>query len=158
MKIYNKDKTQELLHIDHTKGRLVQDKLFIRHIDKVEEQGHYETIKEYPNGGKDVKWIVDKEAVDEQDEYEDIMVFIPYTTTELAVIELQENKNWYNVYYTEHEQKYRRLQTLGKLTDEGTNPHEELIKLYEEAEIRRARIQELEKELDIVEEPSTLDS
>lgn len=27
------------------------------------EEGHYETIAEYPNGGKDVKWVVDSEAV-----------------------------------------------------------------------------------------------
>lgn len=51
---------------------------------------------------------------------------------------------WFNSYYAEHEQKYRRLHLLNKLTDEGKNPYEELVKLYEEAEIKRARIQELE--------------
>lgn len=51
---------------------------------------------------------------------------------------------WYDNYYTQHEQKYRRLHSLGKLTDEGKDPYNELINLYSEAEIKRARIQELE--------------
>lgn len=51
---------------------------------------------------------------------------------------------WFNGYYAEHEQKYRRLYTLGKLTDEGKDPYRELINLYNVAEIKRARIQELE--------------
>lgn len=52
---------------------------------------------------------------------------------------------WYDKYYTEHEQKLRRLHTLGKLTDESKDPYKELINLYKEAEIKRARIQELER-------------
>lgn len=59
-------------------------------------------------------------------------------------IELLTIKSWFNEYYPQHEQKYRRLHLLNKLTDEGKNPYEELVKLYEEAEIKRARIQELE--------------
>lgn len=53
--------------------------------------------------------------------------------------------NWFSEYYTIHEQKYRRLYTLGKLTDEGKDPYSELINLYNEAEIKRARIQQLER-------------
>lgn len=56
-------------------------------------------------------------------------------------------KLWFNDVYTIEEQKYRRLHTLGKLTDEGKDPYNELINLYNEAEIKRARIQELEREL-----------
>lgn len=67
------------------------------------------------------------------------------TPQELAQSELYELKNWYDITYTQHEQKYRRLHSLGKLTDEGANPYDELIKLYSEAEIKRARIQELER-------------
>ena len=63
---------------------------------------------------------------------------------ELAQKELLELKYWYDNYYTQHEQKYRRLHSLGKLTDEGKDPYNELINLYNEAEIKRARIQELE--------------
>lgn len=56
-------------------------------------------------------------------------------------------KLWFSDVYTIEEQKLRRLHTLGKLTDESKKPYEELIKLYNEAEIKRARIQELEREL-----------
>lgn len=59
--------------------------------------------------------------------------------------ELNNLYSWYDNYYLQHEQKYRRLHTLGRLTDEGANPYDELIKLYNEAEIKRARIQELER-------------
>ena len=56
-------------------------------------------------------------------------------------------KLWFNEDYTIGEQKLRRLHTLGKLTDDGKDPYNELINLYNEAEIKRARIQELEREL-----------
>ena len=88
MKIYNKDKTEILNDYDLTLGYLKED-IIINHIDKVEavkEQGHYETIKEYANGGKDIKWIVDVEkveAVEEQDIEEKIQVYIPYSEIEL---------------------------------------------------------------------------
>lgn len=64
---------------------------------------------------------------------------------ELAQMELLELKYWYDNYYTQHEQKYRRLHSLGKLTDIGKDPYSELINLYNEAEIKRAKIQELER-------------
>lgn len=88
MRVLNQDKTQELKDYNLNLGRLEQDKL-ITHINKVEgveEQGHYETIREYPNGGKDVKWVVDVprvEPVEEHDEVEDILIYIPYTDSEL---------------------------------------------------------------------------
>lgn len=145
MRIFNENKTIELNNIDETKGYLKADKILLKHIDKVEEQGHYETIREYANGGKDIAYVIDKPAVEEQDIYEDIKVFIPYTNNELNLIEINNLKGWYENYYTQHEQKYRRLHSLGKLTDEGKDPYNELINLYNEAEIKRARIQELER-------------
>ena len=59
--------------------------------------------------------------------------------------ELYELKWWYDKEYAQREQKLRRLHTLGKLTDEGKDPYNELITLYNVAEIKRARIQELER-------------
>ena len=53
--------------------------------------------------------------------------------------EIIEIKNWFDTYYTTNEQKYRRLHTLG-----DTTAYTKLIELYKEAEIKRARIQELE--------------
>lgn len=91
MRIFNQDKTIELSEytIDLSKGYLVNDKLFVRHyeaIPSVAEHGHYEIVKEYDNGGKDVKWVIDVpeiKAQDAYDEYEDIQVYIPYTEKEL---------------------------------------------------------------------------
>ena len=58
--------------------------------------------------------------------------------------EMEALKNWFNEYYTIQEQKLRRLHTIGKSTDDGQDPYQELIKLYNQAEINRAKIQELE--------------
>ena len=157
MKVYNKEKTQILTEYDLTKGYLIEDTITINQpeIPAVEEQFHYETIKEYENGGKDVKKVVDKAGVEYQPAKtyeEEIYVYIPFTTNELekqkAQQEYQELKEWYDIVYARKEQKYRRLHSLGKLTDEGKDPYDELINLYSEAEIKRARIQELEVLID----------
>ena len=70
-------------------GRLENDVLIthVQAVEGVEEQGHYETIKEYPNGGKDVEWVVDVpavKAVEEHDETEDIMIYVPFSESEIA--------------------------------------------------------------------------
>ena len=154
MKVYNKEKTQILSEYDLSKGYLIEDTITINQpeIQAVEEQFHYETIKEYENGGKDVKKVVDVAGVEYQPAKtyaEEIYVYIPYTTNELAKQkaqqEIQELKEWFDVEYARKEQKYRRLHSLGKLTDEDKDPYNKLIKLYNEAEIKRVRIQELER-------------
>ena len=56
-------------------------------VEEVKEVGHYEVIAEYPNGGKDVAWIIDvpgTEAKEAWDEYEDIQRYVLYTEEELA--------------------------------------------------------------------------
>lgn len=56
-------------------------------IEETKEVGHYEVIAEYPNGGKDVAWIIDVpgiEAKEAWDEYEDIQRYILYTEEELV--------------------------------------------------------------------------
>lgn len=58
--------------------------------------------------------------------------------------EMLELNNWFDGYYAVHEQKYRRLIALNKLDDDGANATDKLTALYEEAEIKRRRIQELE--------------
>ncbi|RHF40785.1 hypothetical protein DW681_12795 [Thomasclavelia ramosa] len=89
MRVFNEDKTQELKEYNLNKGHLELDKLFIRHhkaVEEIKEQWHYETIAEYPNGGKDVEKIIDvpyQAPQEEYDEYEDIYVYIPYTYEEL---------------------------------------------------------------------------
>lgn len=63
---------------------------------------------------------------------------------EEKIFEMLQLKEWFNIYYTIHEQQYRRLHTLG-----DTTAYDKLINLYEEAETKRARIQELEVELEV---------
>lgn len=56
-------------------------------VEGVEEVSHYETIAEYPNGGKDVQRVVDVpgvEAKDSWDEEEQVQVYHLYTAEELA--------------------------------------------------------------------------
>ena len=89
MKVYNQEKTQILENYDLEKGYLVNDILetILPEVKAVKEKGHYETIAEYENGGKDVKWVVDKAGVEYQPqrtETEEILVYIPYTQEELA--------------------------------------------------------------------------
>lgn len=89
MRVYNQDKTKVLTGYDLDKGYLASDKILKEILPaqaEIKEQGHYETIKEYPNGGKDVKWVVDvagQEAREETPVYEDIQVYVPYTEEEI---------------------------------------------------------------------------
>lgn len=97
MRILNEENI-EVKEPDLTKGYLKPDSLFVRHheaIEAVEEVGHYETIQEYPNGGKDVEWVVDTPAVeakDAWDEYEDIQRFVSFTEKELVTKRIDELK------------------------------------------------------------------
>lgn len=129
MKVYNEDKTKELLEYDLTKGYLKDDKLTIHHdkIEGVKEEGHYKTIKIYPNGGKDVEWIVDKKGIEEKDAYDEeisIQIYIPYTKKELEQQKLFDLKD--KLIATDYEAiKYAE----GWFTDEEYEP----IKQYRES-------------------------
>lgn len=92
MKIYtNELRTVELdpNQCDLELGRLEIKEEIIHHdaIEGVKELGHYEVIAEYPNGGKDIKWIVDTPEIEAQDAYDEVFtyqVYIPYTENYLA--------------------------------------------------------------------------
>ena len=85
----------EITNPDLDRGHLVQESVFVQHHEAVEarqEVGHYRTIAEYPNGGKDVEWVVDVpavEATEAWDEYEEIWRYILYTEEELAAKEAE---------------------------------------------------------------------
>ena len=70
---------------DKSRGYLKRDSRFLCHhpaVEAVAGKGHYKTVKEYPNGGKDVAWVVDVPSVEARqawDEYEDILRYTPYT-------------------------------------------------------------------------------
>ena len=112
-RVFNQDKTQELEEYDLTAGKLVADKLFVRHHEAVPEVvaktveekvaayqangqsveqhngTYYLVVAQYPNGGKDLEEIFPTQAVpakEAYDEYEDIYVYTLYTEAELAAI------------------------------------------------------------------------
>lgn len=83
--------------IDLDLGRLEADTRTVHHdaVEGVKEEFHYETIKEYPNGGMDVKKVVDVPGVEAMEAYDEevpIYIFIPYTDEELAAIEEEKNR------------------------------------------------------------------
>lgn len=93
MRIYNKEKTKILDNYNLNLGYLKEDIITINEpeIQGLEEQGHYETIREYKNGGKDVEWIVDVAGVEYRPARtydEEILVYVEYTKEELEEIEL----------------------------------------------------------------------
>ena len=83
---------------DPAKGRLEIQKRMHHHeaVEAVEEQGHWETVAEYPEtGGKDVQWVVDAPGVEAReawDEEETYWLYIPYTEEELAQMEADRNQ------------------------------------------------------------------
>lgn len=87
----------EVQNPDLDLGYLKNDRIFVAHHDAIEavkEEYHYETVKEYPNGGRDVKKVIDVEAVEAKeawDEYEDIQRYTLYTDEEYQ--ELHKNDN-----------------------------------------------------------------
>lgn len=53
-------------------------------------------------------------------------------------------QNWFEGYYSQHEQKYRRFIDLGIMCDDGSDPIEKLKALQLEAEEKRKKIQNFE--------------
>lgn len=74
---------------DLTKGYLKQETQTVHHdaVAGMEEVSHYETIAEYPNGGKDVRKVVDVPGVAAKDAYDEeveVQQYVMYTAEELA--------------------------------------------------------------------------
>ena len=114
MKVYNETKTQILEEYDLTKGKVIQDKieseyheatLEIPYVSAEENaqkaerehkyirvfQGYggvwYGVTRQYDNGGEDCEEIRETEYAPAKEayyDYEDILVYIPYTEEELA--------------------------------------------------------------------------
>lgn len=107
----------EVQNPDLDLGYLTNDRIFIAHHDAVEavkEVYHWETEREYPNGGRDVKKVIDVPGVEAReawDEYEDIQRYKLYTPEEYA-----ERHKYDNVPTTE-----TRITVLESTVSELTN-------------------------------------
>lgn len=94
--IYN-EQMEHIENPDLTLGYLKSGTRTEHHeaVEGVQEVWHYETVAEYPNGGKDVHKVVDVpgvEAKPAQDEEIPIQIYVPYTQEELERIEAERNK------------------------------------------------------------------
>ena len=84
---------------DGARGYLKESTRTVHHdaVEAVQEVWHYETVKEYPNGGKDVQKVIDVQgvqAVPAWDEEIPIYVYTLYTEDELAKMEAQKSDMW----------------------------------------------------------------
>ena len=82
---------------DLTLGYLTDSTEEIIHpaVEGVEEQWHWETVTEYPNGGKDVQKIIDRPGVLAREEWVEqvpIQKYIRYTAEELVAREEERKK------------------------------------------------------------------
>ena len=64
-------------------------------VEGVQAVWHYETVAEYPNGGKDIRKVVDVPGIKAQaawDEEIPIQIYVPYTQDELDRMEAERSK------------------------------------------------------------------
>ena len=106
---------------DLTLGYLTDSTEEITHpaVEGVEELFHYETVAEYPNGGRDVRKIVDRQGVQAQEEWVEqvpILKYIRYTAEELAAKEEELKKA---------EAREKLLETVAALQEDSKTLKEE---------------------------------
>ena len=97
------EKDEEVTNPDLTLGYIKEDGYNIHHdavpaVEGVMAKVHYEVVKEYPNGGKEVKEVVDvpgvepRPAIPAYDTTETINRYILYTEEELARLKAQKEE------------------------------------------------------------------
>lgn len=97
MKIIDDKTGLEIQNPDLTQGWLHDETVAVEHPaqEGVPELSHYETVAEYPNGGKDVRKIIDVPGVPAQAAWTEqvpIQRYIRYTAEELAAQEEERKK------------------------------------------------------------------
>lgn len=96
MEIYN-DAMERIENPDLTLGYLMPGTRTEHHeaVEGVTEVWHYETIAVYPNGGKDIRKVVDVPGVEAQEAWDEeipIQIYVPYTQEELDRLDEERNK------------------------------------------------------------------
>ena len=94
--IYNEN-MERIEHPDLTLGYMRPGTRTEHHeaVEGVTEVWHYETVAEYPNGGKDIRKVVDVPGVEAKaafDEEIPIHIYVAYTKEELDRMEKDRNK------------------------------------------------------------------
>ena len=142
MRIFNETKEIELTEYDLEKGYLKPDVLEVNVPEQtaVEEVSHYEVIREYPNGGKDVKKVIDVEGkpyVPAHIKREEIQIYVPYTECELKAISASREIG-------ELKQKLRDTDYKAIKYAEGVLSEDEYSETKAQRQAWRERINELE--------------
>lgn len=96
MEIYNEN-MEPIENPDLTAGYLKPSIRTEHHdaIEGVQEKWHYEVVKEYQNGGKEVQKVVDVPGLEAKPAWDDeipIHIYVPYTQEELYRMEEERNK------------------------------------------------------------------
>lgn len=110
----------ELATFDQAKGALRQERLLLAHHEAVAAQAeefHYEVEATYPNGGQDLKKVVDTPEILAQeawDEYEDILRFVPYTAEELEALAQPTAQDDADAMLVDHELRLTLLELAGE--------------------------------------------
>ena len=96
MEIYNGN-MERIENPDLSLGYLTTGKRTEHHaaVQGVAEQWHYETVAEYPNGGKDIRRVVDVTGVEAREAWDEeitIQIYTPYTQEELDRMEAERNR------------------------------------------------------------------
>ena len=115
---------------DLTLGYLTTSTEEITHpaVEGVEEQWHWETVTEYPNGGKDVQRVVDVPGVPARPAWTEqlpIKRYIRYTAEELAAQEEARKKQ---------QEREKLPETVADLMQQLTDLQLALCELYERSD------------------------
>lgn len=145
MRIFNENKTVELTEYDESRGYFKEDVLEseIPEQAALEKKWHYEVVKEYPNGGKILEEVVDVEGkpyIPAHTEREEILVYIPYTEDELAMLAAERE-------IAELKMKLRDSDYQAIKYAEGMFTLSEYAPIREQRQAWRDRINELEGEI-----------
>ena len=107
MKIYTQDLKTELKmeDLDLSLGFLkeCEDVTIIPATEEILEEGHYEVVKTYENGGQDVEWIVDQPYVPKKEEEritKSYKVYVPYSENYFHNKPIKEQITSYQEYLT----------------------------------------------------------
>lgn len=124
MKVYNQNKTEilgDLETFDSSAGKLVDDTIDVTIPGRpaIERKTHFETVKVYDNGGKDVVEVVDVEGQEAEEthvEHVPVKVFIEYTEEERA--EIEHEKAQLQLRELEEQKKRENLDYLASMEPE----------------------------------------
>ena len=123
MEIYN-ERMERIENPDLSLGYLVPGTRTEHHeaVQGVTEKWHYETLAEYPNGGKDISRVVDVPGVEAREAWDEeiaIQIYTPYTQEDLDRMEAERNKPTTEERLADLEEENRQLKEALELLLSG---------------------------------------